>query len=221
MLYRNLKFPKPAKKRPYFYTNFVQTVDGKTAVAEEGYWPIGSKQDYEVLTELRTYADCLIHGGNLARQFGEQTIKSISKRLFQQIRRVMGKSANLPYYVITKHPQSLAHLRGEAKQSPGSHLGGEATVFSGDLLALVEELKEQKYEHVLVEGGPTLLGSFLKEGLIDEIFLTIAPRLFGSKPNSTKTLIEGVLLPPNKIKLKLSSVKKIKDELFLRYKVNY
>lgn len=206
MLYRNLKFSKPSRKRPFFYTNFVQTIDGKTAVKEEGYWPIGSKKDYEVLTELRSYADCLIHGGTLARQFGEQTIKSLSKRLFRQTRRVMGKAANLPYYIMTQNPKDLP-----------SRLKDEAIIFTGNLKVLVEELQEKKYKYVLVEGGPTLLGSFTKEDLIDEIFLTIAPKIYGSKPNSTKTLIEGVLLPPDKFKLKLISVKKIKNELFLRY----
>lgn len=214
MLYPKLKFPK-VSKRPFFYTNFVQTIDGKVAVKEEGlpagrqgYWPIGSRKDYEVLTELRTYADCLIHGGNLAREFGSKTLENINKTLFKQMRRVQGKSANLPYYVLTKHPKSL-----------GLHLPGAVSIFTNDLSSLVDELKDRGYKHILVEGGPTLLGSFLNEDLIDEIFLTIAPKIYGSKPDSTKTLVEGILLPPNKIKLKLISVKRIKDELFLRYSV--
>ncbi len=204
MLYPNLKFPK-ITKRPFFYTNFVQTVDGKVQVNEGGYWPIGSRKDYEVLTELRTYADCLIHGGNLAREFGENTIQSINKKLFKQMRRVQGKASLLPYYIVTKHPNEFKNI--------------SATIFSGNLSDLVEELRDAGYKNILVEGGPILLGSFLKMSLIDEIFLTIAPKIYGSKPNSTKTLIEGILLPPNKFKLKLISVKKIKDELFLRYSV--
>lgn len=192
MFYPNLKFPTP-KNRPFFYTNFVQTVDGKVAVDKEGYWPIGSKKDYEVLTELRSYADCLIHGGNLARQFGEITLKHFKK----------------PYYIVTKHPKSLS-----------VHLRGGASIFSGNLSELAEELKQRGFKHILVEGGPTLLGSFLKMGLIDEIFLTIAPKIYGSKPNSTKTLVEGILLPSDKFKLKLISVKRIKNELFLRYRLS-
>lgn len=209
MLYPNLKFPKPKKNRPFFYTNFVSTVDGKVAVSEPGYWPIGSKKDLEVFNELRTYADCIIQGGELARQFGEITLKSINKRLFKQTRRVNGKSAKLPYYILTKHPHSLNSPR----------LGGAASIFTGNLSELIEELNDQGYKHVLVEGGPALLGSFLKEELIDEIFLTIAPKIYGSMQNSTKTLVEGIMLPPNKIKLKLISMKKIKNELFLRYSI--
>lgn len=190
MLYPNLKFSESLKNRPFFYTNFVQTIDGKVAVGKPGYWPIGSKLDYQVLLELRAYADCLIHGGNLAKEFGEITKKSLGKSSFKKLRGKLGKNPNLPYYVAFR-----------------------------DLQKLVNELKEKGYKHILVEGGPTVLGSFLKEDLIDEVFLTIAPKIYGSKANSTKTLVEGILLPPNKFQLKLISVKKIKDELFLRYKI--
>ncbi len=186
MFYPNLKFPH-LKNRPYFYTNFVQTIDGKTAVSEPGYWPIGSKTDYKILLELREKADCLVHGGELARQFGEITLKNFKK----------------PYFILTKHPKDFKNLN---------------THIITDFKNLIKELKDYKY--VLVEGGPTLLGSFMEKRLIDEIFLTIAPKIIGSRPNSTKTLIEGILLPPDKFKLKLISVKKIKDELFLRYRVS-
>lgn len=118
-----------------------------------------------------------------------------------------------------KNKLSMMAPRWEKLETLGLHLKGVASIFTGNLTDLVEELKGEGYKHILVEGGPTLLGSFLKEGLIDEIFLTIAPKIFGSKPGSTKTLIEGILLPSNKFKLKLISVKKIKDELFLRYTV--
>lgn len=188
MLYPNLKFPKNSK-RPFFYTNFVSTVDGKVAVSESGYWPIGSKKDYETLIELRAYADCLVHGKNLDKEFGEITKTSLNKDSFKKLRIKLGKTPELPYIVATRN-----------------------------LKELVKEFTKRGYRNILIEGGPTLLGSFFNEGLIDEVFLTIAPKIYGSKPFSTKTLIEGILLPPNKFKLKLISVKKIADELFLRYR---
>lgn len=190
MLYPNLKFPKKPN-RPFFYTNFVTTLDGKTAVKEEGYWPIGSKKDYEVLLELRAYADCLIHGKNLYQEFGDKTKESLNKESFKKMRVRLGKSPSLPYFEATH-----------------------------DLKKLTQELQNRGYKNVLVEGGPTLLGSFLKENLLDEIFLTIAPKIYGSEQNKTLTLVEGQLFPKNSTKkLRLISVKPIKDELFLRYSI--
>lgn len=189
MLYPNLKFPR-ISGRPFFYTNFVQTLDGKVGVSKPGYWPIGSRVDYEVLTELRAHSDCLIHGKNLAREFGSITKQNLNKPFFKKLRKRLGKNPELPYYV-------------------GIH----------DLSKLIEELKRKGYKNILVEGGPTLLGSFLKENLIDEIFITIAPKIYGSS-GDTLTLVEGQLfLPKTTKKLKLLSVKPIKNELFLRYRV--
>lgn len=194
MLYPNLRFPKKAN-RPFFYTNFVSTVDGKIQVLKntKDYWPIGSKTDYQTLLKLRSYADCLIHGKNTAKEFGGITLQSLNKPTFKNIRRKIGKDPILPYYVVEKR---------------------------GDLQKLAGDFYKKGYKNVLVEGGPHLLGSFLKENLIDEIFLTIAPKIFGNTESSTLTLVEGVLFPKKSIKkLSLLSVKKVGNELFLRYKV--
>lgn len=203
MFYPKLSFPK-FKNRPFFYTNFVQTIDGKVQVKNPGYWPIGSRTDYQILTELRAYSDCLIHGGNLAREFGDITKKSLAKSEFKNLRKKLGKKEVLPYYIISKKRTgaNVVHLEGDI----ASHL----------LPFLIKE----GCKNVLVEGGPTLLGSFLKEGLVDEVFLTIAPKIYGTESGKTLTLVEGILLKPDKIKkLKLLSVKKMRNELFLRYKM--
>lgn len=190
MFYPNLKFTK-VPNRPFFYTNFVQTVDGKTQVKKEGYWPIGSKKDYQVLLELRAYADCLIHGKNLYNEFGEITKSSLQKPNFIKLRKKLGKNPILPYIV-------------------GTH----------NLKQLTRDLQEKGYKNILVEGGPTLLASFLKENLIDEVFLTISPKIYGTKSGQTLTLVEGYLFPKNSTKkLKLISVKHKNSELFLRYKL--
>lgn len=176
MFYQNLNFPRVAG-RPFFYTNFVSTLDGKVS----GYWPIGSSNDHKALMELRSHADVLVHGKNLYKQFGGITKKSLSKL------------PNLVYYPVTDHisPKKLA-----------------------------ADFYKKGYRNVLVEGGPTLLGSFLKENLIDEVFLTIAPKIFGSKNDATLTLVEGIFFPPEKIKkLHLLSIKQVKSELFLRYRI--
>lgn len=212
MVYPNLTFPQK-KGRPFFYTNFVQTVDGKVQVLKNtrDYWPIGSKLDHQVLLELRAYADCLIHGGNLARKFGKVTLNSLNKPSFLKKRRQLGKNPMLPYYIVTNHPEDFLVSR---KRSERVEIAG------GQLQKLTQNLHRQGYKNVLVEGGPTLLGSFLKENLIDEIFLTIAPKIFGNESSSTLTLVEGYLFPKKAIKnLGLLSVKKHHSEIYLRYRL--
>lgn len=210
MLYPNLKFPKRAN-RPFFYTNFVATVDGKVQVLKntKDYWPIGSKADHEVMMELRSYADCLIHGKNLAKEFGEITLNSLKKNSFKKMRKKLGKDPVLPYWILSGKPETL-----------GKSVGANVIHPPGGILGLVKYLRSQGYKNVLVEGGPTLLGSFLKANLIDEVFLTIAPKIFGNENRQTLTLVEGCLFPKKAIKnLSLLSVKSLRSELYLRYKV--
>lgn len=210
MVYSNLKFPKKSG-RPFFYTNFVSTVDGKVQVLKntKDYWPIGSKADYKTLLELRSYADCLIHGKNTAKDFGEITMQSLNSSMFKKMRKKVEKTLDLPYVILTSNPTAL----------PKS-LTGNVIVPKGGIPSLVRYLKEQGFQNILIEGGSTLLASFLKEDLIDEIFLTIAPKIYGNEKNKTLTLVEGYLFPKNATKkLSLLSVKKLGSELFLRYKV--
>jgi riboflavin biosynthesis pyrimidine reductase len=71
-------------------------------------------------------------------------------------------------------------------------------------------------ERILTEGGPTLIGQFLAEDLVDELFLTISPRLFGRRTGDLrKGLVEGVDLGGKP--LELASVRRHGSHLFLRY----
>ena len=48
-----------------------------------------------------------------------------------------------------------------------------------DEAALLATLRERGLRRILTEGGPTLLGSFIERGLLDELCLTIAPYVVG------------------------------------------
>ena len=77
-------------------------------------------------------------------------------------------------------------------------------------------LRQQRgIESVLVEGGPRLNGSLISGGLVDELFLTLAPKLLGRAGGDPQTILEGYL--PKTVALRLISVHLATDELFLRY----
>lgn len=212
MVYKDLTFPQ-LKDRPYFFTNFVSTVDGKVTVSKFGYWPIGSNMDYETFTFLRAHADAIIDGKNTALQFGKNTIDTINKSSFKNLRKKLGKKGAVQYFVVTKNPNQ--QLEKALKNS----YGFKPTIFSGTIKELVQFLKKENVRLVFIDGGPRLLGSFLKEDFLDEIFVTIAPKIFGSD-GSVLTMVEGHLLPPEKIKnLKLLSVQSSESEVYLRYKI--
>jgi riboflavin biosynthesis pyrimidine reductase len=58
--------------------------------------------------------------------------------------------------------------------------------------ALIDAVNSEGFRVVLTEGGPTFVGPLIADGLLDELFLTIAPRLIGgAREGSRKSLVEG------------------------------
>lgn len=73
---------------------------------------------------------------------------------------------------------------------------------------------------LLHEGGPTLLGQFLAAGLVDELFLTLAPQIAGRMPRTARPgIVEGLeFLPESAPWFELLSVKNKDEHLYLRYR---
>lgn len=72
---------------------------------------------------------------------------------------------------------------------------------------------------ILLEGGPHLLGAFLDEGCLDELFLTLAPQLAGRDAQQRRlALVEGKLFAPeHPLWTTLLSARRAGSHLFLRY----
>lgn len=235
--YKNLRFPLH-KERPTYYANFVMTLDGKVFIKTKraGYWPIGDTADRHALHTLRAHADVLIHGRKTAEQF--PTLASLDTMEFRQLRKKANKPILLPYLVIsttmtkdllkhlTSHHQPVFLATLERTKLPKTLSRKISVLRAGTTevnLELVNRyLFKHGYHHALVEGGPTLMGSFVKQELIDELFLTVAPKLFGNKPGTTLGLIENYLVPAKRIPTgQLVSAHHVGDELFLRYRLQY
>lgn len=211
-------FQKPAD-RPFLFTSFVSTIDGKIIVKDKGYWPIGSKEDYEYFTWLRAHADAIVDAKNTALQFGKYTIRTIHDEMYQSFQKELGKTKKPEFIVLTSNPDE--ELANVLKNDHGFETTiltpdeGESRVTSNKL---IEYLNSKGYEHVFIDGGPTLIAQLLQAGVLDEIHLTISPKVFGSAPGKTLTMAEGILFPPDKVpQFKLLSVNQLGDEVVLRY----
>lgn len=91
-----------------------------------------------------------------------------------------------------------------------------------DVSAAVRMLRDRGNRLILCEGGPTLAGSLIESGLLDELFLTISARLAGrSAPHARLSLIENAeLLPDHLIDGRLLSARRAGSHLFLRYAID-
>ena len=83
-----------------------------------------------------------------------------------------------------------------------------------DLPALLRSLREEGVRALLCEGGPTLHGSLQAAGLVDELFLTVAPKLAGG--GVPPRILEGEL--DDVVPLELAWLLEEDGELFARYR---
>jgi riboflavin biosynthesis pyrimidine reductase len=87
--------------------------------------------------------------------------------------------------------------------------GGERA----DLAELLGSLRSEGVRTVMCEGGPTLHASLQARGLVDELFLTIAPKLSGG---GGPRILEGSL--PEVVEMEMAWLLEEDGELFARYR---
>jgi diaminohydroxyphosphoribosylaminopyrimidine deaminase/5-amino-6-(5-phosphoribosylamino)uracil reductase len=97
---------------------------------------------------------------------------------------------------VTRQPRRLAF--GAGPLPPGSEL----ELRTGGLREELEALAAEGVQSLLLEGGPTIAASFLREDLVDKLLVFVAPKLSGEGP----TLFEGGVPPRHLGRLESRSV---------------
>jgi riboflavin biosynthesis pyrimidine reductase len=223
----------PANERPWILLNMIASVDGATAV-EGRAGGLGGPADTKVLSLLRNVADVVLVGAGTIRAEGYAPHRpSTSTRARRAARgqrpvttfAVLSGSLDLdttgPLFTEAE-PESRTIVfcpdtadperRGRVEEVADVVITGDTTV---DIRLAIGELWRRGARIVLCEGGPTLNGVLLDENLIDELCLTISPRLAGGP---ALRVVNTTLAPPAPIPLRLERVLEAEDGfLFLRY----
>lgn len=216
------------------FSNFAITADGKIAFANGRFIAFGSKRDREHMMELRATADAVMAG---ARTVGAPGVTlGPGGKKFQRLRLSRGLAEYNLRIIVSGNgsiPRDADIFKcrfspiiilasgavPEARLRQLSNVADEVKSFGGkeiDLAAAARWLREKwGVRRLLCEGGGALHASLVRAGLLDEIHLTICPKIFGGR--AAPTIAEG----KEKQKLtqaapfRLVSVKKSADELFI------
>jgi riboflavin-specific deaminase-like protein len=181
--------------RPYVVLNMVATADGAATVAARTA-PISNTADRQLFHELRAHVDAVMVGAGTVRIERYGRLVPDARRRERRIARgltadplaiVVSRSLRLdPDLPLLTDPNShvviITASTGELTQCAAqvSYLRS-APGQEVDLPAMLARLRiEHGVRSVLCEGGPTLNTSLLPAGLVDELFLAIAPALAGS-----------------------------------------
>lgn len=88
-----------------------------------------------------------------------------------------------------------------------------------DLRACMQLLGERQTDSLLLEGGGTLNAQMLELGLVQEVHVYVAPKLFGGAAAKTPVMGVGVGLPEQAVSLVLQDAAQVGEDLRMRYKV--
>lgn len=202
--------PSGGGDRPFVRCNMISTLDG--AITIEGRSGLlGGPADRNVFQVLRSVADIILVGAGTARAEGYGPVMLDDQLRAQRAARgqsdvppiaVVTGTGNLdwsapffteadarPVVVTTSACDTGARRRAEAVADV--LIAGEERVDPAEAL---HQLSLAGYRSVLLEGGPGLNADVVHAGLLDELCLTLSPRLVAG--DGTRVLAGPELMPP-------------------------
>jgi riboflavin biosynthesis pyrimidine reductase len=205
----------------------VASADGRAAVSGSAR-QLGSPADTEMLLELRALGDALLIGAGTLRAEGyARLLGSPARRARREAAGlapdppcvVVSRRLNLPWDAgLFQAPEQPVLIYTTATHGPPPVPAPVEVVRLPNLRlrAVLADLRGRGVRALASEGGPTLLGSLLRDGLVDELFLTIAPVLRGD--DTEPPVVAGRPFPSPRA-LRLLWALHHRGELYLRYAV--
>ena len=215
--------------RPYVLANMVTSADGRATLACKS-GGLSNEADRELFHALREQVDAILVGtGTLRTERYGPFIRDPERRARREdaglapnpIGCVVTRSMMLPEDIpLFADPDStIAVYTSSDAEPPDVAARLDVTRPPADRFTMTGVLERLRADHgarsVLCEGGPTILGALLAESLVDELFLSLAPRLVGGHGPA---VVEGpALLEP--AELNRAWVLESEGVLFVRYLV--
>ncbi len=217
--------------RPYTIVNFVASADGHAAFRGRSRW-LSDDADREIFHGLREHVDAVMAGtgtlrteryGRMVRDPERRRRRAAAGLNPEPLTAIISRSGDVPTdiplfsdpgaRVVVFTPAEI-ETSGLAAQVHVVHLDpGELT-----LTTMMRRLRSAyDVRSLLCEGGPTLFGALLREDLVDELFLSLAPKLTGG--GTAPAITAGPELS-ELCTMSLVWVLEHDSALYLRYAVN-
>jgi 2,5-diamino-6-(ribosylamino)-4(3H)-pyrimidinone 5'-phosphate reductase len=175
------------------------TADGKIAT-RRGNSAISSNADLMRLHQLRNSADAVMVGistvltddPQLTVRFGVAGSRSPARVVVDSTGRIpsssklLKKADEINTLVAASNRITIENIHRIESTGAKVLVAGRNKV---ELRRVFDILEKMGYKRILVEGGGELNWSVLKLGIVDELIITISPRIIGGR--SAKTLVEG------------------------------
>jgi riboflavin-specific deaminase-like protein len=228
---------REAPPLPFVFVNMAMTADGKIATANRAISSFGSRRDFTHLLELRATADAVMCGARTADaepiNLGPGPAKYRRLRLRHGLAEynlriiVSGSGTINPRAHVFRHRFSpiivLTTARaGHRRLTRLRTLADEVKIVGRSEIdwprALAWLRRRWNVQRLLCEGGGELNAALFRAGLVNELHLTVCPKILGGR--NAPTIAEGIGFPKlsQAARFRLASAKRVGDELFLVYR---
>ncbi|MEZ5383206.1 MAG: dihydrofolate reductase family protein [Microthrixaceae bacterium] len=212
---------------PWVMANMVSTLDGRIALDGRS-GSLGGPLDRRMFAAIRALSDVILVGAGTVRAERYRAIhlpdelrarRRALGRPAEPTLAVVSRSLNLPTDTgLLDHPQRLVVITDDdAPLEPLNRLLAsgvrvlEAGSGAGAMRGAFAQLARDGANTILTEGGPQVLTELVRADLVDELLLTLAPRLLGAG----ERLVDGPALPPGPWRADRGW--RVEDDWFLRY----
>jgi len=224
-----------AAKRPLVVANFAMTVDGKISTRSFSPSLFTSPADKARLQEIRAEADGILVGrGTVA---ADSMSLGLSRKDLQAQRTAAGKSpapvraivSNSgrfdPRWKVFTNTQSPLVVFSTTQMTTASRakVAGlcDLRLFEKPQVPLLAALRILREEYgvrrLVCEGGAQLFRSLAEADFVDEIYVTLAPFIFGGTGAPTLTGLPGSFLKTPRA-FRIAKMEQIGDECFLHFR---
>ena len=223
--------------KPYVILNAAMTLDGKIAT-RTGSSEISGPEDLERVHEIRKEVDAIMVGiGTVLADDPRLTVHKINARKEDNpIRVVVDNKARTPidFRILNDDAETVIAVSSICDENNpdcdmeavarAKEISKKADVFysskeSVDLVEFMEYLSSKGIETLMLEGGSTLNFSMIRENLIDEVKICIAPMIVGGKDSKTFFDGEGFDYMKDAVPLKLEKYYPLGKDFVMEDKV--
>ena len=215
-IYDELAFPEPPSSRPYVYIDMIATIDGKTISGHRGedVFDLGSKLDHQLMRKIENQSDAVMVGATTLRAADQKWNPGTKLRIVVSNRGEF--NYNLPYFQGGGKGYVACSEKSQSKVDKGVArlIAGKDQV---EMPQLLNKIRELGARYLFCLGGSELNAQLLAADLVDELFLTIAPRI--KLGRDLPTYAGGEPLPRERmLRFALLESHVVEDEVFLRYR---
>jgi 2,5-diamino-6-(ribosylamino)-4(3H)-pyrimidinone 5'-phosphate reductase len=215
------------KSRPHVTLSAAMSMDGKIAT-RTGNSEFSSKEDLIRVHKLRANVDAILVGKHtvmiddpmLTVKYvkGKNPIRIIldSTASIKSTSKIIKTCKTIPTIIVVSEKASRKNIIRLKREGLEIIKCGQNKI---NLKKLLRILKKKNIRNLLVEGGGLTNWSFIKDGLVDEIIVTITPYIIGGSSATSLFQGKGFDKISHAPMLTLKKINRIKNELVLHYAI--